>query len=223
MIIPKLISLLLLCNYVLASDIVQIDVGTEIAFSGLLNMPKSKTVHPSNHGTHMAKALESQLKIIKSKPVKAKQIVWNYSGINARSSLLSALKEVIEDSPLVLSLSLGGNNYDPDEETLLYINTMNDTVVVAAAGNDGGGVSYFPANYKNACILSVGTTIDGYKASYSNHGKVWLDYNEMDPPGTSASTARMAAIVLKIRRDYPKMNCANVVLTAQMLYGKISK
>jgi len=223
MITLRLISLLLFCSFALATDIVQIDVGTEVAFTGVLNMPKSYKIHPSNHGTHMAKALESQLKIVGSYPVQAKQIVWDYEAKNSRNSLLLSLKEAIDESPLVLSLSLGGNRFDPTEEALIHVNTMNDTVIVAAAGNEGGGTNYFPANYSNACILSVGTSLNGYRAYYSNHGSVWLEYNPMDPQGTSASAARMAGIVLQIRRHNPKMNCADVVLTAKMLYGRIQR
>ena len=223
MTIVKLISLVaLLSNFVFAYDIIQIDVGNTIDFTGILEMKHNERAHKNSHGTLMAKALEDELKHQRSKPVKAKQIFWDHE-INPRQSLLQALVEAYEDSPKVLSLSLGGKYFDMLEEALITVNTLNDTVVVAAAGNNGGGTIYYPANYDNPCILSVGTTENGRRTEYSNTGKAWLEYNKKDPKGTSSSTARMAGIVLQIRRQNPEMNCKDVVLTMRMLYGKVKK
>ena len=222
--ILKLIScfLLLNINSLLAIDIIQVDVGNSINFTGILNMPATELVNPNNHGTDMAKALQSELKIQKSKPVDAKQLVWEH-GPFGRSSLIQALAEAIYEHPKVLSLSYGGSRMDSLEEAILITHAVNDTVIVAAAGNQGGGREYYPANYTNSCILSVGTTIDGKKADYSNHADVWLEYNPKDPSGTSASTARMAGIVLQLRRNYPYYKCDKIVLTMRMLYGSLKK
>jgi subtilisin family serine protease len=170
----------------------------------------------------MASALNDELLRQHSKPVIAKQILWDLDH-NPRESLLKALLISYKENPKVLSLSLGGRRYDTQEEAYVAANTLNDTVVVAAAGNDGGGKTYYPANYSNECILSVGTSYKGKKADFSNHGAVWLEYNPKDPRGTSASTARMAAIVLQIRRQNPELDCKDIVLTMKMLYGKIQK
>lgn len=216
----KLISIVLFCSQLYATDIVQVDVGTSATFRGTLVMDKTKMVHESEHGTHMARALEGELKRQGSKPVSAVQAVWDYKA-HSRQSLIDAYKQALNENPLVVSLSFGGPQPDFIEESLMLAMAMHDIVIVAAAGNEGGGTHYFPANYKNECILSVGTTAHGSKAFYSNHGSVWLEYNQNDPPGTSASAARMAAIVLQIRRQNPKMTCENVVLTVKMLYGRM--
>lgn len=222
MITARLISLFLFCNTLSATELVQIDVGNAINFNSVLQMESTKKVDVSNHGTHMALALESQLFELKSKPVKAKQVTWEINK-NSRDSLLIAMKEALEEEPKVLSLSYGGKRKDSFEEAFITAFTVLDAVVVAAAGNDGHGRTYFPANYNNPCILSVGTTFNGRKAPYSNFADSWLEYHFGDPHGTSASTARMAAIVLQIRRQNPEMTCDKVVLTVKMLYGKVKK
>ena len=218
----KLISFFILCLPVFAVDIVQIDVGNEKNFTGILTMPANHKTHSSKHGTYMAQALEDELKHQRSKPVTAKQFLWDYEN-SPRTSLLLNLAKVVKEKPKVLSLSLGGKIYDELEEIILDEIANSDVVIVAAAGNSGGGRQYYPANYKNRCILSVGTTVDKRRADYSNDAMIWLEYNEKDPKGTSSSTARMAAIVLQIRRGEPKATCEEIVLTMRMLYGTIKK
>lgn len=222
MTIVKLISFFVLCLPIFAVDIIQIDVGNEKNFFGVLTMVANDKTHYSRHGTLMAEALEDELKKQLSKPASAKQLFWDYDN-NPRLSLLLNLSKVIKEKPKVLSLSLGGKTYDAIEDSILDKIAENNTVIVAAAGNDGGGKKYYPANYRNNCILSVGTTVDKRKASYSNDAMVWLEYNEKDPKGTSSSTARMAAIVLQIIRGNPKLSCKDIVLTTRMLYGKLKK
>lgn len=202
----------------LAIDIVQIDVGTSKTFSGVLNLKRTELVHESEHGTHMATALESELKKQRSRRVDAVQFVWDYKG-HSRHSLLATYIKAVKAEPKIVSISMGGPVPDPLEEAYLYALFLSDTVIVAAAGNNGGGRQYFPANYKNPCIVNVGTRFAGKKASYSNDADTWLEYNMEDPAGTSASAARMAAIALQIRRQNPQLSCDKVVLTLQMLYG----
>jgi len=219
MTIVKLISLLLICGTVFATDLIQVDVGNKIKFTGVLNMSVTENQTSLNHGTQMALALEDELKIQHSKPVYAKQLVWDLSGF----SLIRALSKALDSNPKVLSLSYSGEIPNFTEEAVLMAHRLNDTVIVVAAGNKGNDEIQFPSGYDNPCILSVGTTIDGVRAVYSNKGKVWLDYNPKDPSGTSASTARMAGIVLQLRRNHPQFTCDKIVLTARMLYGKVKR
>lgn len=220
MTIAKLISLVLFCSQLYAVELVQIDVGNAINFNSVLVMKPTDDVDISNHGTHMALALENELKEINSKPVIAKQVTWKLAS-NFAETIVKAMKEALEENPKVISLSYGGVKGNLVEEAFMTAFASIDTVIVAAAGNEGGGKKYFPANYNNPCILSVGTKLDGHKASYSNDANSWLEYHYGDPPGTSASTARMAARVLQIRRKNPNMSCDKVVLTMKMLYGRI--
>lgn len=218
MTIAKLISLLLICGQLYAVELVQIDTGNVIEFSGILNMKKNEDYDPCLHGTDMAIGLEDQLKLLKSKPVIAKQFVWKPGSFK---SMVIAMKDSYEEKPRVLSLSYGGGIPNSLEEALLTLYAIDDTVIVAAAGNEGNDEPYFPASYPNPCILTVGTTKNGKKTNYSNHAKVYLEYNKKDPEGTSSSTARMAAIVLQFRRDNPTMSCKKVVNAMQMFYGKL--
>jgi subtilisin family serine protease len=218
MTIVKLISLLLICSQLRAVELVQIDTGNAVEFSGVLNMKRNEEYDSCLHGTDMAMGLEDELKNIKSKPVDAKQFVWKPGSFK---SMIDALRQAYDEKPKVLSLSFGGGVPNQLEESVLILHSMNDTVIVAAAGNEGNDEPYYPANYYNQCILSVGTTKNGVKTSYSNHAKVYLEYNKKDPEGTSSSTARMAGIVLKFRRDNPKLSCKKVVHAMQMFYGKL--
>ena len=111
----KLISFFVLCLPVFAVDIIQIDVGNAKNFAGVLIMAANDRVHNSNHGTDMANALEDELKHQRSKPVTAKQFLWDYEN-NPRESLLLNLAKVVKEKPKVLSLSLGGKNYDDLED-----------------------------------------------------------------------------------------------------------
>lgn len=218
MTIVKLISIILFCNLLYATDIVQIDTGNVLNFSGVLNMSKNEEYDSCLHGTDMALGLEDELKILKSKPVDAKQFVWKPGSFK---SMIDALRQSYKEKPKVLSLSFGGGMPNQLEEAILMLHAMDDTVIVASAGNEGNDEPYYPANYYNPCILSVGTTKKGIKTSYSNHAKVYLEYNKKDPEGTSSSAARMAGIVLKFRRDNPKLSCKKVVHAMQMFYGKL--
>lgn len=200
----------------LAIDLIQIDVGTSKSFTGTLNMEATDVVDLSNHGTQMATALADELRLQKSKPVQARQLVWDRRSFN---TILPALRDAYHEQPKVLSLSYGGPYASKYEEAFLFAHYLNDTLIIAAAGNEGGGTQYFPANYPNPCIVSVGTTIRGKRAPYSNDAMVWLEYNSKDLTGTSFSTARMAAIALQIRRNNPQLDCGKAALLLRMLYG----
>lgn len=212
-----ILVILFLAGNLYATDLVQVDVGTARTFTGVLNMKATKVVDPSNHGTHMAVALEDELINQNSKPVDAVQVIWDRFNQN---SLIPALETALTFRPRILSLSYGGGLMNDEEEKLLRLHAqLNDTLIVAAAGNNGGGRKYYPANYNNPCIISVGTRIKGIKASYSNDAVVWVEQNHSDPIGTSASTARMAGIALQLRRNYPTASCSKIGAILSILYG----
>lgn len=208
--------ILLMTGSLYATDIVQIDVGTARTFRGVLNMKATDVVDPCNHGTSMAAALEDELVRQKSKPVNAIQFVWSRSNFN---TIFTALHAAFKEEPKVLSLSYGGGYPSKYEEAFLFAHYLNDTLILAAAGNDGGGTQYYPANYRNPCVISVGTKINGRRAFYSNDADVWLEQNIKDDIGTSASTARMAGIALQVRRNHPELNCSAAGRLLRMLYG----
>lgn len=202
----------------LGLDVVQVDVGNAIDFTGEFTMPANSFVHKSNHGTAMAMSLKDQVRRIQLKDIHAEQVVWipekGFMFTIARALQVAYLK-----SPKVLSLSYGGATPVPIEERLLEQFANHNIVIVAAAGNNGGGRTYYPANYSNPCILNVGTLINGIKAPYSNDADVWLEYVTGDMPGTSASTARMGAVALAYRFAYPQHSCKEIVKIIKQNFG----
>lgn len=202
----------------LAVDIIQVDVGNSVSYTGRLNMRKNSYVHPSNHGTDMARSLKNQLDLLNSKPVDAEQITWQ-PGPQFKMPLLAALHESLTRSVKVLSLSYGGIIVLEEEKAILEEFANRDVVMVAAAGNAGGGRLFYPANYKNKCILSVGTLFNGVRAPFSNDADSWLEYVRGDAVGTSASAARMAGIVLQYKRKYPKHSCDQIVKLVKQNFG----
>lgn len=213
----KLFLSLFVCAFSFALDIGQVDVGNSKRFTGQFNMEPTAYVHASEHGTNMAMGMADELQRWHSAPVYAKQYTWRYPATD--QSIAQALFEALSDTPKVVSLSFGGPTKSTLEEAILISMALLDVVIVASAGNDGGGRKFYPANYPNKCVLSVGTTVKGWRASYSNDADSWLEYNPKDPHGTSSSTARMAAIALQYRRRYPELSCSQIVTMLRKDYG----
>ena len=202
----------------LGLDVIQIDVGNAIEFTGDFNMPANWFVHPSKHGTAMALSLKDQAQKLQLAPIYAEQVLW-IPGRGFEMTIIKALQLAHLRGTRVLSLSYGGGIPIPSEFLLLKQFAESDTVIVAAAGNNGGGRIYYPANYPNPCMISVGTLVNGVKASYSNDADTWIEYVPGDMPGTSASTARMGAVALAYRFAYPQHSCKEIVKIIKQTFG----
>jgi len=80
----------------------------------------------------------------------------------------------------VINLSLGGSSASPTLENAVNYAWSKGVVVVAAAGNNGSTVPFYPADYTN-CISVAATDYNDALASWSNHGS-WVD---VAAPGVS--------------------------------------
>lgn len=211
---------LTLSNQICATDLVQIDVGNTVTYSGQLNMKANSAKNIQTHGTAMAKALSLQLaklhRLARHIPsVEAKQVVFD---LNNSDSYLRAYDKALKEKPLVVSISLAGFDKSATEEKAVLSLTSIDTLVIVASGNQGNAVKMYPASYIHPCIVSVGTLKNGTVANYSNAAHIYLKQDPEDEPGTSSSAARMGAIAVVIRKQHPFARCYEVADALKLIY-----
>lgn len=196
-----------------AYDIVQVDTGllpgTKPSFEG----PR-EALHP--HGTMMAEAADKQAVIEKLslRNYQSGCIFSQKQGTCTEEVMALILAETL--APRVISISLQGRYSIPQESLVIKRVQSRGILVVAAAGNDRGLSASYPAAYGGSCMLSVGTTIKGVRAPYSNLGEIWLE-QVGDEQGTSFSTARMAVIAVKYMNK--GMKCSEVKKILVSKYG----
>jgi subtilisin family serine protease len=91
----------------------------------------------------------------------------------------------VDSGARVLNLSLGGPGHSPELDAALAYATAKGALVVAAAGNSGTTVPFFPAADGN--VLSVAATKnDDHAYSWSNYGS-WVD---VAAPGCNVAPLR---------------------------------
>ena len=121
----------------------------------------------------------------------------------------------------VINMSLGGNDPSRDTQAAIGYAVSRGVVVVAAAGNSGGGARFSPYSYPASYpgVISVAAlTARGTRASFSERNASVVisapgvhiigagprgSYLEAD--GTSASSAFVAGIAALIRSRYPAL------------------
>jgi subtilisin family serine protease len=138
----------------------------------------NQDAHPNDdngHGTHVSGTI-AQTTLNKQgvagvafgttiMPVK----VLNSAGWGSYNWIASGIRYAVDNGADVISLSLGGSSASSTLEGAVRYAYENGVVVVAAAGNNNGAVSY-PAAY-NAYVIAVGATqYNEVKAPYSNYG-----------------------------------------------------
>lgn len=198
------------------TDLVQIDVGNTVTYSGQLNMKANSAKNKQPHGTAMAKALSLQLAKLHAPSVEAKQVVFD---LNDSDSYLRAYAETLKEKPLVVSISLAGFGRTSIEEKAVLSLTSIDTLLIVASGNQGNAVKMYPASYLHPCIVSVGTLKNGAIANYSNTAQTYLEQDPEDQPGTSSSAARMGAVAVVIRKAHPFARCYEVADGLKSVFG----
>jgi subtilisin family serine protease len=139
--------------------------------------PDHDPADEAGHGTHVAGIIAAENNSVGVKgiapsaqimPVK----VLDASGSGWESTIADGIRYAVDEGADIINLSLG--SYVPSntiKSAVDYAET-NNVLVIAAAGNDYSfTLPSYPAAY--ASVVSVGaTTEDGFKADYSNWGKV---------------------------------------------------
>jgi subtilisin family serine protease len=78
------------------------------------------------------------------------------------------IERAVQNGAHVINLSIAGPGYSQPERDAIRDAANNGVVVVAAAGNAGGGTEY-PAAY-DECIAVAATDIDDLRTDWSNYG-----------------------------------------------------
>lgn len=139
--------------------------------------PDHDPADEAGHGTHVAGIIAAENNTVGVKgiapsaqimPVK----VLDAGGSGWESTIADGIRYAVDEGADIINLSLG--SYIPSNTIKAAIDyaETNNVLVIAAAGNDYSfTIASYPAAY--ASVVSVGaTTEDGYKADYSNWGKV---------------------------------------------------
>lgn len=122
--------------------------------------------------------------------------VLDSEGYGSTESIVEGIDHAVARGARILNLSLGGTAFEQAEKEAVDRAVAAGCIVVAAAGNDGGGVLY-PAAYPP--VVAVGATgPDARVASYSNRGGA-LDLVAPGGAGTARNpTEALATEILSI-------------------------
>ena len=128
--------------------------------------------------------------------------VLSDSGSGYYSWIASGITWATDNDAKVINMSLGGTAADSTLASAVDYAWSKGVVVVAAAGNNGNSLPFYPAAYDN-CIAVGATDRKDAKASFSNYGS-WVDvaapgvdiystYNKGDYDYISMSGTSMAS------------------------------
>ena len=101
-------------------------------------------------------------------------------GTGSYSSICSGIIWAADNGAEVINMSVGGSSNSSALEDAVNYAWSKGVVVVAAAGNEGKTMPFYPAYYTN-CIAVAATDANDARASWSNYGD-WVD---VAAPGVS--------------------------------------
>ena len=172
------------------------------------------------HGSLVARVIRSY----SSAPLRS--ITAEREGAVDRAAYLAGLQEILDyararpDVRVLVNVSLGSYERDPDEEALIGQLVKAGVLVVAAAGNDNSSDPFYPAGYPG--VVAVASATPSGKVLHSNYGQhvslsasgdiTFLDYEflpqqrlrrEMDARGTSFAAPRVTAMLAYVLQQRP--------------------
>jgi len=159
-------------------DLDHLDLASKIVSN--INFSSSPTVDDvDGHGTHVAgivgaitnngigvAGLGYRATIMSVK-------VLGDTGSGAYSAIASGIIWAADHGADIINMSLGGSSASSTLESAINYAWSKGVVVVAAAGNNGNSVPFYPAYYTN-CIAVAGTDSLDKLAGWSNYGD-WVD------------------------------------------------
>lgn len=139
------------------------------------------------HGTGMAEAIAHGLSAASTDGTTTTRIrSYDVYGANETTSawdVAVGVTRAVNDGATIVNLSLGGTEESPYLRDVLASVNSQGALVVAAAGNDGGTASFFPAAYDSTLAVTASNSAGGI-ASYANRG----GFVDVAAPGSTLVT-----------------------------------
>lgn len=139
------------------------------------------------HGTHVAGIILANSRVAEILPVK-----FTDGKTGSLVTLLKGMKFAVDKGVAVLNLSLGVDKDSPALKEGVKYAEERGVIVVAAAGNDGKDMKYFPAAWEGVVGVAA-LTKDGERFEMSNFGE-WVDFSAVGKDVLSAHPGGMWAL-----------------------------
>ncbi len=106
--------------------------------------------------------------------------VFPSTGFGTYEDLIRAMIYATDNGARVINMSLGATSYSLGEEMAVDYAWSHGVVVVAAAGNTGANIYYYPAAHSHAIAVAATDASDN-RAGFSN----WGDFVDVAAPGVN--------------------------------------
>ncbi len=124
------------------------------------------------HGTHVAGTVGGKLYGV-AKDVNLISVrVFSCRGITSSSRVIQSVEWVTENAilPAVVNMSIGGGAFDPLDAAIENSIATGINYVISAGNGNSDACNYSPARSPSAITVGA-TTIDNYRAHFSNYGE----------------------------------------------------
>lgn len=183
------------------------------------NPPGTATNSNFTHGTHCAGIVAAKTNNaigvasigfnISYIPVKCKLSSTSGSSIQAA---MEGVQYALNTPAKVISMSWGGSSSSSVEQLVFDYGWQSGVTLIAAAGNNGNQVQFYPANYNH--VLAIGnTTSTDARSSSSNYG-TWID---IMAPGTTIYNCLAGSTTSYGNQTGTSMACPMVAGTAGLM------
>ena len=167
--------------------------------------------HPQDdkgHGSHVAGTVcDGTLPNVKILPIK----VLDSHGSGYNSAINNGMRYAYEQGADIVNMSLSGEGYDAEEETIINTGTARGTLYCVAAGNKNDNASkYSPACIPNAFTVAACDS-NRVMASFSNYGECV----DITAPGVAINSVMLGGGWKKL--DGTSMACPHAAAAAAMV------